>query len=234
MRIPLLTLLLSATCCASAQRVIDITNNDVDAAHLEQMQGFIGGSIFPADKYVKVKEGTPFYLTDWSPGSLVMENGTTFQNLQLKLDLLNHEIHYKDADSREMIVTSPIRRLIIRPGLDARMFIPGKPWAAVDKTLADAWLQVLVNDSVSLLLQIRKKVTESTPYASSTAEQTIEDKEIYFLQKDGQLLHVSRWSDLFNLLGDKKTDLTRYAKENHLTGDAPVEYAQLVAYYNKL
>ena len=234
MRIPLLTFLLLTACYVSAQRVIDITNMDADVIGNERLRGLAGGSVFPPDKYIKIKEGTPYYLDDWSTGSLVMAGGATFQHLELKLDLLNHEIHYKDAENHEMIVTTPVSQIIFHPGLDARIFIPGKPWAGVDKTLADAWLQVLVNDKVSLLLQIHKKLIESTPYSSATAEQSIEDKDLYYLQKDGQLLRIAKWSELFNLLGDKKAELTRYAKENHLTGDSPVDYAELVAYYNKL
>ena len=127
-----------------------------------------------------------------------------------------------------------MRKVIIWPGLDARTFIPGKPWTATDKSLEKAWLQVLVNDSVSLLLDIRKKLVESTPYASATAEETINDEETYWLQKGGNLVRVKHWSDLPALLGDKKGQVAKFIKENDLTGDAPIEYADVVAYYNTL
>lgn len=234
MRLPLLTILLCYALGARAQKVIDITTTDADVVGNERIRGLIGGSIFPIDKYVKIVEGSPYYWDEWSTGTLVLGNGAAYQHIDLKLDLLNHEVHYKDADQREMILTTPVREIILRPGLDARIFIPGKPWAGVDKKLADAWLQVLVNDTVSLLLDIRKTLVESTPYASSTAEQSIRDKEVYFLLKGGTLLRVEKWAHLLDLLGDKRKQLAQYIKENDLTGEAPLEYAQVVAWYNKL
>ncbi len=233
-RVLLLTGSLFVACLVHAQRVIDITNNDADVIGNERMRGLAGGSIFPPDKYIKIKEGSPYYSDVWVSGSLVLENGMTFQHLDLKLDLLNHEIHYKDANDREMILSTPVKQIIFHPGLDGRVFIQGKPWSAMDKKLATDWLQVLVNDTVSLLLDLRKRMVETTAYNSATTEQTIEEKEVYFLQKDGKLIPVPRWNDLFELLRDKKRELMRYSKEMDLTGDTPVEYAQLVAYYNKL
>ncbi|HEY4336156.1 MAG TPA: hypothetical protein VGM89_09670, partial [Puia sp.] len=201
----------------------------------EQFSGFVGGTIFPMDKYLKVKEGTPYFSEDWNPGTLIVGGGTAYQNLQLKLDLLNHEVHYKDADGHEMILTVPLKEIILRPGgLDAHTFIPGKAWADADKKLADSWLQVLVNDKVSLLLDIRKKVTETQGYSQATTEQTIDDVYVYFLQMGGQMNRVSKWSQLLDLLADKKTQLSSFVKENHLTGKAPLEYTQVVAYYNTL
>jgi hypothetical protein len=219
---------------AQSQRVIDISRADADVIGNERLRGLTGGSIFPPDKYIKIREGSPFYWDEWSTGSLVMENGTTFQHLELKLDLLNHEVHYKDANDREMILSTAFKQIILRPGLDARIFIPGKPWAATERSLANAWLQVLVNDSVSLLLDLHKKLIESTSYNSATTEQFIEDKDTYYLQKNGKLIRIPHWDDLFSMLGDKRKELTKYAREMNLTGEAPIEYAQLVAQYNKL
>ncbi|HXB07292.1 MAG TPA: hypothetical protein VNW04_09255 [Puia sp.] len=234
-RLFLILIATAATCRAAAQKVIDITNSDADVISNERMRGLTGGTIFPPDKYVKVKEGTPYYWDDWANGSLVLDGGFTYQNLQLKIDLLNHEVHYKDADDREMILTAPLREIILRAGgLDARYFIPGKAWADVDKKLANSWLQVLVNDKTSLLLDIRKKLTESNPYNSSTTEQTIEETNVYFLQKGGRLNRLTKWSDLLDLLADKRTEVAKYVKENDLTGVSPLEYADLVAWYNKL
>jgi hypothetical protein len=230
-----LTLILFITGTVQAQRVIDISDNDANASYSEQLSNFVGGTIFPIDKYVKVKEGTPYYDNEWCTGTLIVGTGTVYQNLQLKLDLLNHEVHYKDANDREMILTVPLKEVVLRPGgLNARTFIPGKAWAEADKKLADSWLQVLVNDTVSLLLDIRKKLTETQGYSSATTEQSISDSYVYFLQKGGQTNRVTRWSQLLDLLGDKKTEVGRFVKENHLTGEVPGEYSQVVAYYNTL
>jgi hypothetical protein len=234
MRVLIVTLALFSAFPGAAQKVVDITRADADVVGQERMAGLAGGQVFPQYKYIKIKEGSPYYLEDWSHGSLVMANGTAFHDLDLKLDLLNHEVHYKDAGGNEMVLTTPVREIIFFPGLDARIFIPGKPWSDVDKALEKAWLRVLVNDKTSLLLDIRKKLVESTSYASATAEEVINDEEVYFLQKDDHLFRVKHWSDLSTLLGDKQDQVAQFIKANHLTGDAPLEYAEVVAYYNRL
>ena len=188
--------LLRAAVPSAAQKVVDISQVDADVIEQERITGLVGGQIFMPYKYVKVTEGTPFLQDDWSEGSLLLSGGQQIDHIELRLDLLHHEVHYKDSAGQEMIATTPVRAVTLAAPAGNLIFIQGTPWREIDKVLDGAWLQVLVNDKTSLLLEIRKKVIENTPYGGSTVEQTITETNFYYLQMKGRFVRVRGLSDL--------------------------------------
>jgi hypothetical protein len=184
-------------------------------------------------KYARVTEGSPYFRDEWSEGSLLLENGKVAEHIQLRLDLFGKEIHYKNADSQEMILTTPTRAVMLMGAEGRIFFVPGTPWREIDKALDGAWLQVLVNDTVSLLHEIRKSMIDRTPFGGSTVS-VISDFHIYYVQMNKKLIPIRSWSDLPGLFGDKKEEVTTFIHDHHLKGRAPEEYAQVVAYYNTL
>src|SRR6202012_5593899 len=84
------------------QRVIDVDNNPGYASAQEVPSGLLGGTIFPNVKYVRFIEGSPFFSDEWMRGVLVMSPGKVYTSLQLKLNLLDNEVHYEDADGQDM------------------------------------------------------------------------------------------------------------------------------------
>jgi hypothetical protein len=229
-----LAVVLTAGIPAGAQRVVDITHNDADVVGQQMINGMVGGQVISPVTYVKVTEGTPYFSDEWLDGTVLLEGGKAIDHLKLRLDLVHKEIHYKDADGREMIATTPVRAVTLPGPAGNLVFIPGTPWRETDKALDGAWLQVLVNDRVSLLYEVRKKMTENTPYGGSTVERTITDVSFYYLQINGKFLRIRGWSDVPALLGDKVQAVTAFIRDNRLKGHTPDEYAKVVAYYNTL
>jgi hypothetical protein len=226
--------LLLAFVSGGAQRVVDITHADADVIGQERINGLVGGQVLSPVKFVKVTEGTPFFSDEWLDGTLVLSGGKVLDHIELRIDLLQHEVHYKGANGQEMIATTPIRAVTLAGATGPLTFVPGTPWRETDKALDGAWLQVLVNDKVSLLREIRKKMAENTPYGSSTIERTIAEADFYYLQMNGHFLRIESWSHLPELFGDKQQALVDYIRVNHLKGRKPEEYAQVVSYYNTL
>jgi|SRR6185437_6390249 len=219
---------------ARAQKVVDITHSDADVVRQQMINGLVGGQVITPVTYVKLTEGSPWFSDEWADGALLMTGGKVIEHLRLKLDLLQKEIHYKNADGQEMIATTPIRAVTLSSPAGTITFVPGTPWRGIDKALDGAWLQVLVNDKVSLLHEIRKKMADNTPYGGSTVERTITDVHFFYLQINGKFLRIRSWSDLPALLGDKPQAVAAFIRDNHLKGRTPDEYAQVVTYYNTL
>ena len=184
-------------------------------------------------KYAKVTEGSPWFREEWSEGSLLLENGRVAEHIQLRLDLFGKEIHYKNTDSQDMVLTTPVRAVMLADPAGRVIFIPGTRWRDFDKALDGAWLQVLVNDTVSLLHEIRKSMIDRTPFGGSTVS-IISDFDIYYVQMKGQLQRVHSWSEVPAMFGDKKEALAKFIRDNRLKGHTPGDYAQVVAYYNTL
>ena len=182
-------------------------------------------------KYAKVAEGTPWYRDEWSDGTLILAAGKEVDHIPLRIDLFGKEVYYKSADSQELVLTTPLRGLILAGPGGRAVFVPGTPWRSVDKALDGAWLQLLVNDTVSLLHEIRKSMVDRTPFGGSTVS-IISDFDIYYVQMNGEFLRVKSWPDLPAMFGDKKEVLNKFIKDHHLKGHNPDDYAQVVSYYN--
>lgn len=201
-----IALLLGTVFCgalAGAQKIIDITNADArDVVGQEQLAGIVGGQIIEPVKFVRLVQGSPYFVDDWSPGTLM--------------------------------TTTPIRAVTLNSNEGICTFVPGAPWKDVDNALDGAWLELLVNDNVSLLRQIRKKLNEEIPYGGSTAEQTITDFDFYYVQLKGRFVRLKGWSDLAGLFTDKRQQIDEYIRMNHLKGRSFKEYTQVVTYYNSL
>jgi len=210
------------------------TFRDGDVIAQDVVNSLINGQASKPNEYAKVVEGTPFFRDEWSDGALLLPGGKVIEHLRLKLDLLQKEIHYINADSQEMILTTPVRAVKLAGSTGPLIFISGTPWRSVERALDGAWVQVLVNDTVSLLHEIRKKQIEQRTFGGTAAERTISDVDVYYARMNGQLLPVRSWSDLPAMFGDKKESLTKFTRDHHLKGRTPDEYAQVVAYYNTL
>jgi hypothetical protein len=92
-----------------SQQVIDVNNANYNALNMLQV---VGGNPVTNAKYVSLVEGSPYLQEEWTKGKLVTEQGYVFQDVFLKLNLIENTIHYKDPKGNEMIATMPIREVI--------------------------------------------------------------------------------------------------------------------------
>ena len=81
---------------------------------------------------------------------------------------------------------------------------------------------------------IIKNMTESKPYGSATTEQRISTTGQYFIYHHSTFTRVKKIKEIPDLLGDKKNELGDYISSGKLSGKSDMDYAELVAYYNKL
>src|SRR5215212_636202 len=84
---------------ASAQQVIDVNNENKNIAFKEILYNVGGQS---AVKYVEFKAGSPFFKEDWLSTSLILNNGTSYNGLQGKLDIMTGNVVYKNETGTEL------------------------------------------------------------------------------------------------------------------------------------
>src|ERR1051325_1278181 len=112
MRLSIFLFLMTAASLAQGQTVIDVSKGDANVVGQEALAGMVGGVYFNLYKYVKVKEGSPYFMDDWSKGAIMLEGGKTIGHLEVKLNLLDNEVHYKGPDGKEMIASVPISEVL--------------------------------------------------------------------------------------------------------------------------
>jgi hypothetical protein len=231
----LLTIVLSGT-FASAQQVVDVSQTDLHPAGEGMAITSVNGMVYSPVKFVKVTSGTPFFKEDWMKGSVVVDGGQTYSNVWLRLNLIDNEVNYKDAQGQEMVASSPIKIVVLNDSSKGMkyQFALGDQMKNIDRSLSKTWFQVLVNDkNASLCKQIRKSIRESIAYGTATTEQQIEVVEYYFLQLNGSFARF-RWDDWQEQFKDKKDQMAAFIKTHHLKGKSDDDYVKMVSYYNTL
>ena len=220
---------------ARAQQVVDLSTTDYKMSRDGQMVTSVNGMIYSPVKFIKVTAGTPFFKEQWMKGTLVADGGQAYKNLSLRLNLMDNEVNYKDANGQEMVTSSPIKYVILTDSSigEKYEFALGDQMKNADKALARTWFQVLVNGKVSLCMQTLKKIHETIPYGTATTEQEILTINYYFLQMNNNFARF-KWEDWQDPFKDKKDQLAQFIKTNHLKGKTTEDYTKLVEYYNTL
>jgi hypothetical protein len=220
---------------ARAQQVVDLNKTDYKLTGEGMAVTSVNGLIYSPVKFVKVTAGTPFFKEQWMKGTLVAEGGQAYKNLELRLNVMDNEVNYKDAKGQEMITSSPIKYVILTDSSigEKYEFALGDQMKNADKSLARTWFQVLVNGKVSLCMEIHKKIHESIAYGTATTEQDIVTVNYYYLQMNNNFARF-RWEDWQDPFKDKKDQLAQFIKTNHLKGKTAEDYTKLVEYYNTL
>ncbi len=225
----LFLILILASLYSNAQRVVDVTRENVNAMALSFS---VGGEPFSTAKYIQVVEGTPYFHAGWMRGSLMLSDSNEYINMLLRLDLLGNNVEYIDKTGQQLVATSVIREIRLTDSLGQSYHFIHSGYIGA-KDIEAGWYQLLAAGKVSLYKKIVKEVLENKPYGSATTEQKINNREYYFLQKGAALSRIKKFKDLPDMLTDKKTALSAMISTNKLSGKADQDYTALVSLYNQ-
>jgi hypothetical protein len=226
-------------CCLTgkSQQVVDVNTNNFSLANPNSVSfDNVSGLIYNPIKFVKVTAGTPFFKEEWMKARLFTDNGESYASHAVRLNLFDNEVNFLDAHGTEMIASTPVNKIRLTDTTTGTqyLFVQGDQISGTDKGLARVWLQVLVNDTVSLCRQIKKIIHQTPAYNTSTTEEEIVSIEYYFIRMNGNFVRVKTWSDLLQLFADKKDAVNQYIHDHHLKGKSGDDYTQLVQYYNSI
>ena len=226
-------LVLILTTNSFSQQVVDVEKQDVRVS--AGMFYVVGGSPVSTTKYVRVVEGSPYFSDDWIKGTVEIANGTQYQNIKLKLDLVDHSLLFLDSNNNEMIATATIKSVTLFDHLyDKKYEFIFSSFINTTGTIEKGWCQVLSTGLVTLYKQVTKRINEVKPYGSATVEQRISSINKYFLIANSTITTVKKIKDIPDRLTDKKDDLNKYINSMKLSGKNDSDYADLITYYNQI
>ncbi|HXB07291.1 MAG TPA: hypothetical protein VNW04_09250 [Puia sp.] len=219
---------------AGAQKVIDVTNANGTGSTDYSAASAVMGQLYTGIKYVRVTAGTPFFKEQFMKAVLLDKDGGRYRCNAVRLNLLDNEVNFLGADGKELIASSPVRRIILTDSILGAQyyFILGQDLGAADHSLDRVWFEVLVNDETSLCRQIKKRIHETPAYGTATTEQDIVSIDNYYLHNRNGLVPVKSWDDLQALLQDQKALITQYIHDHKLKGRSAADYTQLLTAYN--
>lgn len=234
MRIAILCCCLVILKTSIAQQVIDVSKQDVQVG--SNMFFAVGGEPFVNVKFVNLVEGTPYFKEDWLKGVVVDRSGHQYKDVNIKIDLIDNNVHYLDEKQKEIVVTTPLREIVLTDaGGDNFRFVHASSFEKPVNAPREGWYLWLYTGQASLYKTFVKNLFESKPYGSATTEQRIQTTEKYLVLYNNAFFEVKKIKDTPSILANKKNELEAFLK----TKDDPKasmddRFVKLVEYYNSL
>ena len=215
------------------QKTIDVGKEDVKISPGNFYT--IGEQLVATAKYVKVVEGSPYFRETWMRGMVTLSKGSRYDSILLRLDLLDNSLQFINLDGKEMIVTSPVRAIILHDSVTGKKYeFDNSVFLPVTNKIETGWYQLLADGQVALYKRMVKTLKENQPYGSATVEQTISDATQYYIFANSVFTRVKKMKDIPVQLNDKKEELNKYISVKKLSGHSDADYASVVDYYNSL
>ncbi len=193
------------------------------------------GKPFMLTKYAKVVEGSAFFKENFLNGKVVLDNGIEFKNQLLKLNLLDNQIHYLDNKKQEMVATASVREVVLFDSLFFLYhFFIHSDFLKGENKPGTGWYERLSTGKAFLLKQYKKELKESPLYGSATTELSITTQPRYYVLNGGKWNQVKKLKNISELLSDKKTELSKFIKDQKLDIESEENLIALVNFYNSL
>lgn len=156
------------------------------------------------NRYSAVTEGSPYWSENWMKGKVITPDGKAYDNLSLKINLLDREIVFLNDQQQEIVLKNPVKEIVLTDlvrGVDYH-FIRGNSACG---QRPDELVEVLVQGRTQLLkIHVRVK-TEVKPYGSATTEEKITASSRYFILLDnGNCQAIKSPQELWTILDNQK------------------------------
>lgn len=243
-KITLAALLLAATAeLGMAQTTTsNKTPTGFDAqANLNAIAGAAGvGAIVRGfdNRYEGVK-GSPLLIEQWLPGEVELTNGNRIINVQVKYDVLEHQLFLKTPRNDSVRLSeSYIKQFSVGEAGGAQTFRRGATINA-DESLKTTLLRVVAEGKYSLV-QVPKKVFQKANYqgaynAGVRYDEILDESAYYLVRPDGtsEKIKLNRKS-VAGALGTLADRVEEYAKKNRIDFKTEADIARLLAYAGTL
>lgn len=176
--------------------------------------------------------GSPYLVDTWSKGNVKFFNSKPFDNVDLKLDLLENILVLKGADGSENVFTEKISEFTLNVLGKDRMFKSG--FIDSKNQLISGFLEVLYNGKTKFLSREGKMVIESKGYNTNTVTKKIENTTEYYISKANNSVNLVKLNEKSILAYLGNPDLTKYVKDNQLNLKIKEDIIKLLQYYDSL
>ncbi len=193
----------------------------------------VSGKPLMTGKYVDIV-GAPYIFENWTKGEVVLADGKTHKDLDLKYDQVEGIVFFKGKNGMDLGFTSLVKSFILYPNNVAMSFIMVPE---IKETEKDPYFEVLSDGKkVKFLKKTQKVIRESKAYNSASITRTFaENTHYYLLKTDGTYTKVKKDKKaIIAALNDKSTEIEQYIKDNKTNFKDDASVAAVVNYYNTL
>ena len=175
--------------------------------------------------------GKPFFQTDQPQRGAITYDGSYFERVPLLYEMSQDQVLL--FDSVRVATIQLIKARVTDFALGGHHFLRLRADSA--QVITAGFYDLLLDGPVQLLAKRTKTATKGTA-ARGIGGSFVEETR-FFVQAHGSYHKVSTLGQLLNLFPNKKPDLQKFARSNHLQFKADSREASLVAvlrYYNEL
>jgi hypothetical protein len=176
------------------------------------------------NKYSKVTEGSPFFSDDWLKGKFIGTDGKLYDNLAIKLDLVENDIYFLNDQAKEMILKTPVNYLHLSNPMTGQSFSFIKT-DLLCQSNPKTWFQVLDTGKAWLLKSEPKQVSELTTYASAVKEEKIISGVYYYILFKQECFPIKSAQELWEKLNNQKPG---FAEKTTAKGPAKKSEEELI------
>ena len=229
----LIALPLLALQAQAQNNVVDVDKNTKPLDNREFYAS--GGFPLSSTKYVQVTGGTPYLSENWMKATIVTPNGNAYNNLRLKVDLIDNSVIYLNPAGEEMVCIAPLNRISLRDTTTGKVFLLESTSSLAGYSGDKGWLELLSGGNLTLYKQTSKSISESKAYGSSVTEQRIRASEKYLVSIGGVVTRIKKVKEIADLVpAAKRQQLLDQIEKEKWSGKKESDYIKAVEYYNSL
>ncbi|MDT3404731.1 hypothetical protein [Mucilaginibacter terrae] len=187
----------------------------------------------PVNNYIyNDVDGNPFLFDDWQAADLETSDGTKYENVKIKYDILTDKVLAEKASDYSLIYFKSLNSLNFISS-DGKRFKSGYP--SVKNYDLNTLYQVLVEGKTTLLKKLSKELVVSKPYSSAVVEKKIVDNNTYYLYIDNKMVLLKKSDDnILSLLSNNTIAMKTYFKTHKPNLKQDADLQKVITYYNSL
>lgn len=179
--------------------------------------------------------GSPFMTEDWVKGTVLLQDGRVFKDIDVRYNDYNDQIYYKGEDGSILYFIAPVKEFTIMPADGSSELHFQSGFTNVPDYTAKSFFIVLGEGKTRVIKKVFKMVEERIEFPVTTPIKRFEESTKYFLVTPEKVVLIKNdKKNLLNALGNKQPELEKYIKQNGLNTKDDADLSKLITYYNSL
>lgn len=176
-------------------------------------------------EYNSIAGEHPYYEAGWSDG-VVFYDGEQYEHTPLLFDLSSDKVITENSNGRPLQLISGKIKYFILNG-HTFVFLP-------EATVKEGFYDLLYNGEIKVYA--RRKKTLQKNISGTELEIKFKETVRYYIRKKENYILIRNKRDAFSALLDQKSELKRFARENHLRFKPNLELAltRMAQFYDQI
>lgn len=183
-------------------------------------------------------EGSLYYIDEWLPGEAVLLENIRSNNIDIKIDTYNDEVHFLSGQDILALDSKYIKSVILNKDGEKIIFKTGFNYPSKN-IHQNSFLRVIYDGKIKFLARHTSQVRKShtSVIASGKVSHEFKHNTDYYLLTANNKYHDLRRlrkKYVINALNEHKRKLQAYADKNNLSWKEEKDIVKILDYYSQL